>query len=74
MRTIGAKYVKFRTNYDFSDQISKQSWSEVYKSCISDRKFWAETPWSEVHKNYIPDQNSLVRNDQNSLVRNDQNF
>ena len=36
---------------------SEQSWSEVYKKCIFDQKFWAKIPWSEVYKNCASDQN-----------------
>ena len=30
----------------FLTKRSEQSWSEVYKKCISDQKFWAKIPWS----------------------------
>ena len=40
----------------FLTKRSEQSWSEVYKKCISDQKFWAKIPWSEVYKNCVSDQ------------------
>ena len=40
----------------FLTKRSEQSWSEVYKKCIFDQKFWAKIPWSEAYKNCVYDQ------------------
>ena len=37
-------------------QRSEQSWSEVYKKCLSNHQFWAKIPWSKVCKNCASDQ------------------
>ena len=60
---MNEKFVKLKPPFlytAFLTKRSEQSWSEVYKKCIFDQKFWARIPPSEVRKNCVSDLDQIL--------------